>query len=82
MVPQKIKNLTLERGLLCNMIILKSDPPYYAFTLIIKVTQLHYMDISTFELLHYLCPKLNFFIITTLLQSWQDKVLNPFPFSF
>jgi hypothetical protein len=34
MVPQKIKNLTLEYGLLWNTIILKSEPPYYAFTLL------------------------------------------------
>jgi len=32
MVPQKIKNLALERGLLWNTIILKSEPTYYAFT--------------------------------------------------
>jgi hypothetical protein len=32
MVPQKIKILTLECGLLWNMIILKSEPPYCAFT--------------------------------------------------
>ncbi len=30
---RKIKNLTLECGLLWNTIILKSEPPYYAFTL-------------------------------------------------
>jgi hypothetical protein len=32
MVPNKIQDLTLERELLWNMIILKSEPPYYAFT--------------------------------------------------
>jgi hypothetical protein len=32
MVPQKIKNLTLEHGLLWNTIIFKSEPPYCAFT--------------------------------------------------
>jgi hypothetical protein len=32
MVPQKIKILTLEHGLLWNTIILKSEPPYCAFT--------------------------------------------------
>jgi hypothetical protein len=32
MVLQKIKNLTLECGLLWNTIILKSDLAYYAFT--------------------------------------------------
>jgi hypothetical protein len=32
MVPQKIKNLTLVRGLLWDTIILKSEPPYCAFT--------------------------------------------------
>jgi len=31
-VPQKIKKLTLECGLLWNTIILKSEPPYYTFT--------------------------------------------------
>jgi hypothetical protein len=34
MVPQKIKNLTLVRGLLWDTIILKSEPPYCAFTLL------------------------------------------------
>jgi hypothetical protein len=33
MAPQKIKNLILECGLLWNMIIFKSEPPYYVFTL-------------------------------------------------
>jgi hypothetical protein len=33
MVPYKIKILTLEYGLLWNTIILKSEPPYCAFTL-------------------------------------------------
>jgi hypothetical protein len=32
MVPQIIKNLTFKCGLFGNMIILKSEPPYYAFT--------------------------------------------------
>jgi hypothetical protein len=32
MVPDKIQDLTLEHELLCNTIILKSEPPYYAFT--------------------------------------------------
>jgi hypothetical protein len=32
MVPQKIKNLTFEHGLLWNTIILKNEPPYFAFT--------------------------------------------------
>jgi hypothetical protein len=73
MIAQKIKNLTLECGLLWNTIILKSEPPYYAFTLIRKVTQLQYMHISTFALLHYLCPKLNFFMITTLLQNGKTR---------
>jgi hypothetical protein len=31
MVPQKIKILTLEHGLLWNKTILKSELPYYAF---------------------------------------------------
>jgi hypothetical protein len=31
MVPWKIKNLTLEHGLLWNAKILKSEPPYCAF---------------------------------------------------
>jgi hypothetical protein len=35
MVPQKIKNLTLEHGLLWNMIIFKNEPPYCAFTLLV-----------------------------------------------
>jgi hypothetical protein len=33
MVPQKVKNLTLERGILWDSIILKSESPYCAFTL-------------------------------------------------
>ncbi len=73
MIAQKIKFFTLECGLLWNTIILKSEPPYYAFTLIRKVTQLQYMNISTFELLHYICPKLKFFIITTLLQNGKTR---------
>jgi hypothetical protein len=32
MVPDKIQDLTLERELLWNMIILKRKPPYSAFT--------------------------------------------------
>jgi hypothetical protein len=32
MVPEK-QNLTLEHAVLWNTIILKSEPPYYAFTL-------------------------------------------------
>ncbi len=38
MVPQKNSNLTLECGLLWNIIILKSEPLYYAFTLLLKMT--------------------------------------------
>jgi hypothetical protein len=34
MVPHKIKNLTLECGVLWNTIILKSEPLYCAFTLL------------------------------------------------
>jgi hypothetical protein len=34
MVPKKIKSLTLKHGLLWNMIILKSESPYNAFTLL------------------------------------------------
>jgi hypothetical protein len=32
MAPDKIQDLTLEHELLWNTIILKSEPPYYAFT--------------------------------------------------
>jgi hypothetical protein len=38
MVPHEISNLTLECGLLWNTIILKSEPLYYAFTLLLKMT--------------------------------------------
>jgi hypothetical protein len=38
MVPQKNSNLTLECGLLWNTIISKSEPLYYAFTLLLKMT--------------------------------------------
>jgi hypothetical protein len=37
MVPQKISNLTLECGLLWNIIILKNEPLYYACTLLLKM---------------------------------------------
>jgi hypothetical protein len=38
MVPHEISNLTLECGILWNTIILKSEPLYYAFTLLLKMT--------------------------------------------
>jgi hypothetical protein len=47
MGPQKIKNLTQEHEFLWNMIILKSGPPYYAFT---PLAYFHlWMDNNTME---------------------------------